>query len=261
MFASGQFLPGWPVAAKCAVTGDHWRMARRYLAVAVTVLTLAALGGGAAWLLLYPAVSCVAVAFAYRSNRPELLPKNPRGGRWRSTLLFAPYLLGAWCSWRRYAMTVDAWHSITPRLLLGRRLLAREATELKLAGVSAVLDLAPELPKSRGLDALEYRHVPMLDRVAPSVAQLITALEFIDGQPAGKLLIHCALGYSRSAMVMAAYLIRQGQPVSRALALIRAERSGIVLTDGMLAVLRAFERETRPFALMAGSKPHSFVVH
>ncbi len=252
----------WPVAPNLAVTNEHQRMACRYLAAAVAGLVLAAIAGGAAWLLLYPAVSCVAVAYAYGTNRPELLPKNRRVAMPRSTILFAPYLLGAWCSWRWYAVKVAAWNPITAKILIGRRLLRHEATGLWKSGVSAVLDLAPELPEICGLDGIEYRHVPMLDLVPPSVVQLNAALEFIESQPPdSKLLIHCALGFSRSAIVAAAYLIREGQPVHRALARIRAERSGIVLTDGMLRVLREFERESRQFAFTACAGARSTALH
>jgi protein-tyrosine phosphatase len=157
---------------------------------------------------------------------------------------------------------ISAWNPITAKLLIGRRLLRDEATNLKHSGVSAVLDLAPELPKIRGLEAMEYRHVPMLDLVSPSLAQVHAALEFIDAQPPdSKLLIHCALGYSRSVVVAAAYLIRQGQPVHRALARIRAARSGIVLSDGMLKLLREFKHERQQFAVTACAEARAKILH
>jgi protein-tyrosine phosphatase len=250
------------MAANIAVASEHRCVAYRYLAAAFTGLMLAMIFGGAAWFLLYPAASCVAVAYAYGTNRPELLPKNRHVAKPRTTILFVPYLLGAWCSWRWYAANVSAWNSITSYILVGRRLLNREATVLKASGVSAVLDLAPELPPIGGLDAIEYRHVPMLDLVPPSLIQLNAALEFIEAQPLNsKVLIHCALGYSRSAVVAAAYLIRQGQPVHHALARVRAERSGIVLTDGMLKILREFERENLQLAVTHCSESRGAVLH
>ena len=105
-------------------------------------------------------------------------------------------------------------------------------------------DLAPELPGTCAPDTLAYRHVPMLDLVAPTREQLHAALEFIAAQPRDRtLLIHCALGLSRSALVAAAWLVQQGQPLHAALERVRCERNGIALNAAMLSLLSEFERE------------------
>ena len=110
----------------------------------------------------------------------------------------------------------------------------------------AVLDLAPELPESPGLMRLDYKHVPMLDLAPPSRAQLNTAIAFIEAQPPeSKLFIHCALGYSRSVAVLAAYLIKRGHDLDAALAQINARRPGIVVPNSTLRVLRQFEHQHR----------------
>jgi protein-tyrosine phosphatase len=222
----------------------HPRIASRYLAGAAAGLIVSAFAGGGAWLLLYPAASCAAVAYVYASNRPELLPKYLRTAPLWSTVVFGPYLLGAWCSWRCYATRLTRWSPLSNGLLIGRRLHSTEMHQLQNAGIAAVLDLAPELPGNCAPNTLAYRHVPMLDLVAPTQEQLDAALEFITAQPRDcTLLIHCALGLSRSALVAAAWLVQQGQPLHAALERVRTERNGVALNEAMLNLLSEFERK------------------
>jgi protein-tyrosine phosphatase len=233
--------------------GEHRRIAGRYAIAAVSGCISAAVFGGFGWLLLYPAASCLGVAYVYVAARPELLHPD-RWARPHWIVLLAPYYLGAWCSWRWFATRVTPWNAISADMLIARRLLPAEANRLSKSGVSAVLNLAPELPSIRGFYDCKYRHIPMLDLVPPSVAQLTAALAFVAAQPPGStVLIHCALGYSRSAAVATACLIRQGLSIDQALQWISHERPGIVLTDGALQVLQHFAPNPRTFAANSGS--------
>jgi protein-tyrosine phosphatase len=58
----------------------------------------------------------------------------------------------------------------------------------------------------------------------------------------GPVLVCCALGFSRSAVAVAAWLLASGRAASiaEAVACIRASRTGVVLRDGHIAALECF---------------------
>ena len=101
---------------------------------------------------------------------------------------------------------------MTATLVVGRRLTRAEARRAIDEGVVAVLDLTAEIPERPELIGLPYLNLPVLDLTAPSPATLSRAAEFVAAhRPHGRVLVHCALGYGRSACVAAACLLAAGE--------------------------------------------------
>jgi protein-tyrosine phosphatase len=75
--------------------------------------------------------------------------------------------------------------------------------------MNSVVALTAELP------IRSDKYVPMLDLIAPTHEQIDAAVQAID-EMAGQrpTLVCCALGYSRSAIAVAAWLIAAGHAVS-----------------------------------------------
>jgi protein-tyrosine phosphatase len=72
----------------------------------------------------------------------------------------------------------------------------------------------------------------VLDLIAPTSAECRHAAEAIERlRASGPLLVCCALGYSRSATAVAAWLLHSGRAptVEQALAIIRTARANVVL--------------------------------
>jgi protein-tyrosine phosphatase len=77
-------------------------------------------------------------------------------------------------------------------------------------GVVTVVDLVAELPELRALRSVpSYRSYPVLDRWAPEPEELRGWLEEIERLPE-PILVHCAAGKGRSAMLAAALLVKRG---------------------------------------------------
>jgi hypothetical protein len=128
----------------------------------------------------------------------------------------APVLLATWLWrlpwWLRTPHAVE----VAPGVLVG----ARPMFWGRGARAWSVLDLTAESSESREVRrrAAEYLNVPMLDRTAPGRQQMCRALEFIRSRVrAGQTVyVHCALGYSRSVGVAAAYLMSEAFATSSA---------------------------------------------
>ncbi len=89
----------------------------------------------------------------------------------------------------------------------------------------------------------------MMDLVVPGVRDLRQAVMKLSQlqQVHKSVLVCCALGLSRSATVVAAWLLSEGhtESVSQAVALIKSRRPQVVLTPAHLQVLETFHKELR----------------
>lgn len=242
-------------------SGDAQRVARtrlslRYALGALLCCMFAAIGGwlwandagetarwagaSALW-LCWPGVALALVAMHYARFGSAGFQKDAAGrmspaARW----LLAPYLLGArinawaWTRGQVSAVQIDG------RVWLGRQPSAAVARQQRLA---ALVDVSAELPSPSGVAVY---CVPMLDLVPPTPAQLRAAALAIDTALAAHpgdapVLVCCALGYSRSAATLAAWLLHSGRhaDIDSAIAALRAQRPQLVLHDGHRAALTA----------------------
>ncbi len=224
-------------------------LARRYLAGALLCWATACYLRGWGWWLLWPMLSLLLVALAYARTGVAAFQKQGGRQRMAAHVLLAPYRLGAWLASRWFSRHDRARVQVVPGLFIGR---APGPADWPAPGVAALLDLTAEFNTSaRGLP---YASVPMLDLVVPSLAQLqqaIAALQSLQqqlaqtGQAAPRgMLIHCALGYSRSALVAAAWLLQTGHCATpaQAVACVRMARPRIVLPPASLALLDLFHQ-------------------
>jgi protein-tyrosine phosphatase len=229
-----------PLAA-ARLSGDPRRrqLAGRYAAGALVAAALALwLGGWALW-LLWPAGSLAMVAGIYAFLDEKAFQKAADGSmnaavRW----LLAPYLAGAWLNSRWWTRSSQLACTVVPGLLIGR---VPTRAEREAQGIRSVVDMSAELPCAA--TGVQYISVPQLDLTAPSAGQLERAVRAIDTAMAdGPVLVCCALGFSRSAAAIAAWLVASGRAIGAAEAVeqVRRARPAAVLGPELLAVLQQF---------------------
>jgi protein-tyrosine phosphatase/membrane-associated phospholipid phosphatase len=199
-----------------------------YLAGAVILSVLAILLKGAWLWLLWGSCALAVVAIIYFLGNP-LLFRNHNGRMEEAVLvLLAPYLLGAWLNSRCWTFKHPEPSEIVSGLWLSR--LPSRSVIQHLQAV-ALVDCCAELPVM-ACGQTVYG-VPLLDLLAPEVEQIEQGVAVMTvARHSGNTLVFCALGYSRSAVIVIASLIEQGHAASidDAVEIVRKARPRLVLS-------------------------------
>lgn len=151
--------------------------------------------------------------------------------------LLAPYQAGALLNSRLWTRRDPRIVPIIDGVHLGRIPSSRDAALLRGA---TLVDLSAELPSPGGFARVHA--FPMLDLVAPPAGTLRAAAQAVErARLQGPVLVCCALGYARSAAVVAAWLLGTGRAgtVADAVAMVRAARPRIVLGEAADAAIVA----------------------
>jgi protein-tyrosine phosphatase len=216
---------------------DRRRLALFYFIGAVACTALAFLGGAWLW-MSWPAAALFLVALNYLLIGPRGFQKaaNGRlslGARW----LLAPYLAFAWLNSRLWTRRHPEAREVCDGVSIGRI-----PTAAELEPFAAIIDLCAEVscgaPGSRA-----YQSFGVLDLTVQDAAALREAANAIEeARQHGPVLVCCALGYSRSAAAVAAWLLttRRARTVDEAMAIVRKARPAIVLGEKHAALLEAF---------------------
>lgn len=233
-------FPGRPVSSFVVGTGQSRKLQSLYLYGAASCLVLAYMFGEWAWLLLWPAGALALVSFAYAGLGAIIFQKHSGRLSWPARILLAPYRLGAWLSSRWFTRHGPPSVEVVPGIWLGR---APGRNDWQYVNPHGVLDLTAEFNSGQASSRRKVHSVPMLDLVAPSVEQLSLAVAALDElHPNQPILVHCALGYSRSALVVSAWLLRRGvvETAEQAVSKVREVRPQVTLPESYMMVLRAF---------------------
>ena len=119
---------------------------------------------------------------------------------------------------------------ILPRLFVGASWNAESQTELELSEIHNILSMAEEYGTPLHPNIV-FRHLPLMDYgfefILPTMIYAINIIHgFREDTPNKGILVHCAIGRSRSVSAVAAYVMwHQGITYQKALALIKRKRS------------------------------------
>lgn len=221
-------LPSPLQGARIARDPARRRLAVRYaLGAGAVALAAGYLGGAFLW-LSWASLALALVALIYGALAAHAFQKQDGRLSLATASLLAPYAAGAWINSRAWTWREGAPVEVQDGVFIGRVPAGREVVQRNWA----IVDLCAELPvhpPARG-----YVNVPVLDLCVASSADLHTAALAIERLRAGgPVLVCCALGYSRSACAVAAWLLttRRARDVDEAIARVRAARPRVVLDE------------------------------
>jgi len=179
------------------------QLSARYTLGALALALAAFWLSGWYWLLLWPALSLSLLAVGYVSCGVKVWQKVDGQHRLPARCLLLPLTL---CMRQIHARLLHG-HShaslIADNVWIGPAIAARETR------FHSVLDLAAEYC-SQAHPAAFYVDLPLLDLLLPDQTGLqnaVAQLETMRCSHPGPILVHCALGMSRSAAVMMAWLV------------------------------------------------------
>lgn len=239
------------------VTSKHFKVGSYYLTAAI-ILTCIAIGlkSWTLW-LLYPALSLYLVALAYYLVRPHFFQKQANGQfSIAAFILFAPYIAFAWCNSRIWTRKKpqDSLIFSTPHLEI---YLGRIPTQQHARHYDAIFDCCAELPSEKPYAYASYYCLDLMLLTPEQLSNASQALQQLLEQSIQHklplesdhqkitILIHCALGYSRSSSILAAWLLQQhyASDVDHAIEIIKLARPFIVLKPLQQHALLTFSQQ------------------
>jgi protein-tyrosine phosphatase len=242
--AAGLLAIAWLPYMRDRASADarHLRLAAAYTAGAALFCIQPLLFGEAGLILLWPAASLSIVAAAYFAANPGVLRKSHGALPLWLRVFLAPYTVCAWLSSRRHTLARPDANEIADGVWLGRF-----PSRADRAPFASFVDMTAEF----SFDAAPptYRSIPLLDMLAPAPDRLARAAQAIVGlRDARPTLVFCALGYSRSAAAVAAWLFAEGRAASvkEAVGFVRARRPVIVLRRAHIEALEQFAAGRMP---------------
>lgn len=232
-----------PIAQRWRWKPSRDPFARRlasYYFVGGSVCALSAVGlGGAGWLFLWPSFALLMVSLGYLGLGDGVFQKT-------NVAMFLPqpefYLLPTgWVPYARFDISAPSSQQVMKSLLIVLGCYPKTPIE-----AGAVLDMTSEWPRSRHAHSAFYTACPQLDLLAPSVEELQQSVQVLDRLSGkGNVLVHCALGLSRSATVVAAWLLQQrvAVTVAQAVECVQQKRPGVIFRESHVAVLDQWAKE------------------
>ena len=231
-------------------------LAFRYFLGALLVFGVAILLGGIGLWLCWPALSLALVAFNYGWAGAAGFQKQEGQHSLAAKWLFAPYTLGAWINSRLWTRRYPDPSPVSDGIWLGRLPTAHEfaAWAARRNGKAILFDLTAELPAPDLPAGAAYSGMPCLDLVPVPASshpegnlleatRRLTSLKRAD--PDCEIWVACALGVSRSASVVVAWLystMEKTANVQDAVERIQLVRPHVVIGQNSIACIEEFCR-------------------
>ena len=186
---------------KAFMTPRSLKMALYYLVGSIVFVFLAF---NVSAFFLYVVLSLFLVSVVYAFGLHEMLSKY-----FLVHVLLLPYYIGNYLSWRYYQRKLSLMVEVKEGVYFGRFPSFKEYGEIKEKGINSILNLAWEQTRIDKVNIFRKR-LALLDQTIPNPRLLHEAVEFIEENKKEGVFVHCALGLSRSVLVISAWLLYLG---------------------------------------------------
>lgn len=214
------------------------RLAAKYMTGSVLFSVMAILIPGG-FILIWPAAALMIVATGYAGAGSAIFQKNAEGQISVSArIILFPYLLAARLSMSIFMRKIPRVSALDESIFLG-------SFPVSPVEQNAVFDLTAEFQRRKYLSSHWFSY-PLLDLVVPDKQQLTQAVRILNEMKHthGTVLVCCALGLSRSATIIAAWLLTQAEftSVQQVIDAIKTHRPQVVFSDAHIQALEQFQR-------------------
>ncbi|PKF63746.1 hypothetical protein CW745_02585 [Psychromonas sp. psych-6C06] len=188
------------------MTPRHLKMALYFLLSSILMMVLSF---KVSVYFIYPFLSLLSVSLVYAFGLNDLLVKPGHKANLWQWLIFAPYFLGSKLSWRYYKRSLPLFAKVNDKLYFGRFPTTEEYQQLADLGVNTVINLASELQGNE--TRLAQHRLNFLDQTIQSPQAIHQAVMLIEQSIKQGVYVHCALGLSRSVLVIWAWMLFNGK--------------------------------------------------
>lgn len=226
------------------ISGKNIKIGFYYLILDIVTLFLTILYWPFSLILIWPLVSISIIILGYFYIGEKVYEKKNGIITLRSRFLMAPILFGQYISLLYYKKKCKKYNEVIDNLIIGRKLNDKEARDAINEGIKAVVDMTSEFSEAKPFLSINYMNINTLDLTAPSRECIYLAVHFIEKNiKEGKVYVHCKIGYSRSAVVTGAYLLKTGyaKNTEDAIWIIKEKRSSLIVRKEAYEALKDFE--------------------
>lgn len=143
-----------------------------------------------------------------------------------------------------YNLSIFEYNKITKYIFIGTNQCCRVHFNRNLVKKGVKADLSLEENKIDNPFGVEYfLWLPTKDHHAPTLNQLLVGVNFIEQLVKRniKVYVHCKKGRGRAPTLVAAYFIKKGMSIDKAIYLIKNKRKTIHLNKHQIKALKKFE--------------------
>ncbi len=188
------------------MTPRSLKMGLYFLLGAVVFMVLALKSSGflaAFFLWIFLSLFSVSLVYAFGLNT-LLAGKDVKASFWQ-WMLFSPYFLGSYLSWYYYKRKLSLMAHVKENIYLGRYPSQDEYEILKAEGIKRCINLATE--QQCHTSKMVQTRFSFLDQTIQSPEALHCAVLQIEKDKEEGVYVHCALGLSRSVLLIWAWML------------------------------------------------------